>query len=346
MVRAAIVTAYGEPSTIRIDEVEDPVAGPGEVLIRVEAIGVNFADTLRRRGPHPGAPQPPYIPGIEVSGTVSARGPRVGWPPPGARVAAFAHRGAYADIVVVQAASCYELPNGVSFQQAAAGLVNGVTAYQLLRWVARQRSGDLVLVTSAGGGVGGCAVQFAGVLGARRVIGLVRGLHKVDHARRLGAHEVFDRREPDVLARILAATGGRGFDVVLDSVGKESIPVTVRALAAGGRLVLFGQSSGPPPPIDFSGMYAANQSVLGYGGGMWRQRHPGLTRRAATIVFDAIDRGLLRVTVGATFGLHKASAAHEHVELGRTIGKTLLIPGLTSSRGSRVSSRGTPARQP
>ncbi len=300
-----------------------PQPGPGQVRVRVEATGVNYADVLSRRGGYgPGAPLP-FVPGLDAAGTVDALGEGVDGLVLGTRVACFTAGGSYATHVLAPAAFCLPLPPGVTPGQAAA-LVPLSTAYGVLQ-AAGVQAGETVLIHAAGGGVGHLAVQLARARGAR-VLAVVGGEARAGFVRGLGADAVVDRHAQDFVALTLDLTGGRGADVILDSVGGETAERGLGCLARFGRLVTYGHAGGRPGLIPTAPLHREGRSVIGYSGGTLRQHRPGQARQTAQAALEALARGEVQVHSPLALPLAQASGAHQQVEAGGVCGRVTLLP--------------------
>lgn len=323
--RAIVATSFGPPSVLELQRLPTLGPGAGEVAITVAASGVEFADVLRRRGVFEGGPEPPFIPGVEAAGVVAAVGRRVDTLMVGQRVVALTTGGAYTDLAIAAARFTFPLPDQVDVESAAAALLPGITAVHLIRQVAHVRPGETVVVLAAAGGVGGVLVQLCRLAGAASVIGVVGSPDKRATAEARGCNAVVVLTEARLSERVLELTGGRGADVVFDSVGARSAAESAAALAPFGRLVAFGEASGPWPSIDVTPMYIANQSILGYGGGPYRARYPARTRRAGAEVLQLFAEGRLDVGIDRRFPLAEAEAAHAYMESGATRGRLVLL---------------------
>jgi NADPH2:quinone reductase len=304
-------------------DIATPRPGPGQALVRLVASGVNFIDIYFRTGLYKA--DLPIAIGSEGAGTVEAIGEGVTEVAPGDRVAYAMARGSYAEYAVVPGAQLVKIPAHLDFQRAAAAMLQGMTAHYLTHSTYALKAGDTCLVHAAAGGAGGLIVQMAKNLGAR-VLGTVSTAEKAQIARVSGADEVilYTEREFDVEARRL--TGGRGVDVVYDSVGKTTFEKSLNALRPRGTLALFGQSSGSVPPIDPA--ILAKDSLFLTRPGL---PHYLLTREEllwrAGEVLDAIDAGTLRLRIDRTYPLAEAAAAHRDLESRKTAGKLLLAIG-------------------
>lgn len=322
--KAIRVHATGGPETLQLDDVPEPSPRPGEAIVQVEAAGVNFIDIYLRTGLY-ATPPLPFILGQEAAGVVTAIGEGVSEVRPGDRVAYSGVTGAYAQFAAVPAARLVKLPDGVTTKQGAAAILQGMTAQYLTTSTYPLKAGDTCLVHAAAGGVGLLLCQIAKMKGAR-VIGTVSTEEKARLARAAGADEVVLYTTQDFQAEVKRLTDGKGVQVVYDSVARTTFEKSLNCLAPRGMLVLFGQSSGPAPPID--------PLLLMQKGSLFLTRpslnHYTLTREElverASQVFGWIQQGKLRVHIGAEFPLKDAAAAHRALEGRQTTGKVLLIP--------------------
>jgi NADPH2:quinone reductase len=315
------VKELGGPEKMQLVDLPTPVPGPGEALVRIAASGVNFIDVYFRIGLYKA--DLPVTLGSEASGTVEAVGPGVTEVTPGERVAYAMVRGSYAEYAVVPAAKLVKIPDSLDFPTAAAAMLQGMTAHYLTHSTWPLKSGDTCLVHAAAGGAGGLIVQMAKMLGAR-VFGTVSTEEKARIAREHGADEAILYTQQDFEAEVKRLTGGRGVDVVYDSVGKTTFDKSLNCLRPRGMLVLFGQSSGPVPPID-PGILAAKGSLF--------LTRPTLANYAVTReelewragdVLAWIAAGKLKLRIDRTYPLAAAAAAHRDLEGRHTAGKLVL----------------------
>jgi NADPH2:quinone reductase len=321
--RAVRVHKPGGPDVLRLEELPTPEPQPGQVLVRLEAAGVNFIDVYKRTGLYK-VPLPAAL-GEEGAGTVVAVGDGVGDVRVGDRVAWASVMGSYADYAVVPAAKLVPLPSEISATQAAALMLQGMTAHYLATSTYALREGDRCLVHAAAGGVGLLLVQVAKRRGAY-VIGTAGSEEKAQLARDAGADAVIVYTTHDFVQETKHTTNGRGVEVIYDSVGKTTFLPGLDALAPRGMMVLFGQSSGPVGPFDPQllnqkgsifltrptlGHYVATREEL-----LWRTRD----------LFTWVARGELKLRIGAEYPLAEAAEAHRALEGRRTTGKVLLIP--------------------
>jgi len=321
MPHAIVVSQFGAPDVLEYVEVEMPVAGPGEVVVRVAAAGVNYIDVYRREGKYPVAL--PNIPGLEVSGTVAAIGAGVTTVAVGDRVAFPDNQGGYAEYIVAPAALCLPVPDAMDDRTAAAIPMQALTAHYLADGSFQLEAGHTALIHSGAGGVGLVLTQLAKAKGAR-VITTVSTPAKAELSTAAGADHVIGYENFSQVVRDL--TDGVGVDVVYDGVGKDTFDGSLAALRVRGTLVSFGSASGAVPPFDIA--------RLSQGGSLSITR-PTLFSFVADPaerawrwkeVTDAVLAGQLNIRVDQTYPLAEAAQAHRDLEARRTTGKTLLIP--------------------
>ncbi len=321
--RAIRVHELGGPEVLRVETVDDPIAGPGEVLVRIEAVGVNFIEIYNRKGIYK-SPLP-FTPGEEGAGTVAAVGPGVTDIRVGDRVVSYNFRGSYAELAVAAADRLIAIPEGVSTHTAAAVMLQGLTAHYLVTSVYALQPGDTCLVHAAAGGVGLLLCQLAKRRNAI-VIGTTSSEEKAALARDAGADEVILYTKQDFVAEVARITGGRRAQVVYDSVGATTFEKSLQCLASRGMMALFGQSSGVVPPFD--------PLLLLRNGSLFLTR-PTLAHYAATrdeLVWRAgevlgwVQDGSLDVRIDRKVPLADAGDAHRALEERRTTGKVLLVP--------------------
>ena len=322
--KAIRIHSLGGSEVLRYEDVPDPVPGPGQALVRVEAAGVNFIDVYFRTGLYKG-PVPPFVPGQEAAGTVVALGPDVSEVAVGDRVAYTGPQGAYAELAAVPAARLVKLPESLSAKQGAAAMLQGMTAHYLACSTYPLKPGDACLVHAAAGGVGQLLCQIAKLRGAR-VLGTTSSEEKARLAREAGADEVILYTEQDFAAEVKRLTGGRGVQVVYDGVGKATFDKSLDSLAPRGMMVLFGAASGPVPPLDPTvlntkgSLYLTRPSLFAY-----IASREELMQRAGDVL-GWIAAGKLRLSIGLELPLAEAAEAHRALEGRRTTGKVLLIP--------------------
>ncbi len=321
--QAIRIQTYGGPDVLRLEDAPLLEPGPNDVRVKLEAIGVNFVDMYNRSGQYPFLL--PGTPGSEGAGVVDAVGSAVTDLRPGDRVASSAIPGAYAEYAVAPAARLVPLPPAIDTRTAAAVMLQGMTAHYLARSTYPLRPGETALVHAAAGGVGALLVQIAKQQGAR-VIATVSSDEKAQVARAAGADEGIRYTQIDFAAETRRLTGGRGVDVVYDSVGKTTFEKSLDSLRPRGYLVLFGQSSGAVPPLD--------PQLLNAKGSLYLTR-PTLAHyiadraellQRATALFTWIEQRTLTVRIDSTFPLADAASAHRYLESRQARGKVLLIP--------------------
>jgi len=321
--KAIRVHQPGGPEQLRIDEAPTPKPGGEDVLVKIEASGVNFIDVYHRTGLYK---MPlPFTPGMEGAGVVEAVGERVIEWQPGDRVAWAMTAGSYAEYAVVPALKLVRVPEGVDTRTAAALMLQGMTAHYLTRSTFPLKSGDTALVHAAAGGAGLLITQFAKNVGAR-VFGTVSTDAKAKLAKQAGADQVILYTEQDFEAETKRLTHNKGVDVVYDSVGVTTFEKSLNCLRPRGTLVLFGQSSGPVPPFD--------PGILNQKGSLYLTRptlaHYVLTREEliwrSDELFTAVLDGKLNLRIDKTYPLAEAAQAHRDLESRKTTGKLLLVP--------------------
>lgn len=325
-VQAQVVRIHsqGGPEVLTLESVEIAPPGPGQVLLRQTAIGLNYQDIYHRSG-HYSLPLPSGL-GTEAAGVVEQVGPDVTDLAPGDRVCyGGGAPGADATHRVIAADRLVRIPDGVSDEQAAAVIMKGMTAEYLLNRCYPVRKGQDVLFYAAAGGVGLLAGQWGAHLGAR-MIGVASGAAKVALAKANGYAECIDRSTEDVAARLKALTGGKGFPVIYDSVGRDTFDLTLHALAPRGYFVSFGTTTGSLPPVEaatlqkLGSLYFTRPTMATYCVSV-----PDL-RASAAAVFDLVAKGVLKITISQRFALKDLAQAHRMLESGRTTGSTVILP--------------------
>ncbi len=320
--KAVRIHGRGGPEVLLVEEVEVPRPGAGQVLIKVVAAGVNQADVGQRNGRYPNLVPLPTILGYEVAGTLVAGGPGVTGVREGLPVMAHVE-GGYAEYALALAGEITPIPDGVSFEQAAALPIQGQTAYLMLARAARLAPDESVLVHAAAGGVGAIAVQLAQLMGARVVIGTGRTEAELSFVAGLGAGPALDLRRPDWVGQVHQITHGRGVDVALDAIGGDILQPSLAALAPFGRLVVFGALSGQSSGMVPQQLIGGCQSVIGFNTPL----HSLEAKAAANhTLLDHLATGRLRVATH-TVPLAEVARAHELLERGSSTGKVVLVVG-------------------
>ncbi|HKE14568.1 MAG TPA: quinone oxidoreductase [Kofleriaceae bacterium] len=310
---------YGGPEVLTLDELSLPSPGPGQALVAVEHAGVNFIDVYHRTGLYPG--QLPLAIGQEGAGVVEAVGPDVALTP-GARVAWTGVQGSYATHLLAPADRLVPVPPALSSAQAAAAMLQGMTAHYLTRSTFALGPGHTCLVHAAAGGVGLLLCQLGRRIGAR-VIGTASTDEKAAAARAAGAATVIRYDQTDFAEEVLRLTGGAGLEVAYDSVGMSTFEGSLRSLAQRGMLVLFGQSSGPVPPIEIKQLAGRSLFLTRPTLGHYTATRSELRARADDVL-SWVASGELHLTVDRELPLSRAAEAHQLLEGRRTSGKLLL----------------------
>lgn len=325
MHHAIRIHEHGGPDVMKWEQVPTPSPGPGEALVRHQAVGLNYIDVYFRTGLY----KPPGLPcviGMEGAGTVEAVGEGVSVVAPGDRVAyATAPIGAYAEARTIKADRLVKLPDDIAFDAAAAMMLQGMTAEYLLRRTFPVKSGQTILVHAAAGGVGLIMCQWAKQLGAT-VIGTVGSDAKAELARAHGCDHPINYTKEDFQARVKEITGGKMLPVVYDSVGRDTFMKSLDCLAPLGMMVVFGNASGAVPPFDV-GLLAAKGSLF-----LTRPTLATYTARredlvaSADALFEVVRKGAVKIEVNQRFPLKDAAEAHRALEARRTTGSTVLLP--------------------
>ncbi len=325
MPKAITIHTTGGPEVLRFEEYDPGMPSQGEALVRHEAIGVNFIDIYHRTGLYP-LPHFPGVIGMEGAGIVEAIGEGVNEVSVGDRVAyAGLPPGAYTEVRVIPAHRLVVLPLDISTRQAAGMMLRGMTARYLLHGCYKVKQGDTFLIHAAAGGVGTLVCQWGKHLGAT-VIGTVGSREKAEIAKSNGCDHTILYREEDFTSRVKEITGGRGVDVVYDSVGKETFMKSLDCLRPLGTMVSFGQSSGTVPPFDVGiltvkgSLFLTRPSLMTY-----TARREDLLAHSKDL-FDVVENGIVKVQIGKIYSLAEAGMAHVEMESRRTTGSLVLIP--------------------
>ena len=319
---AVQIQRTGAPEVLEVVDLPDPTPSPGEILIRQEAVGLNFIDTYHRSGLYP--MKLPAVLGTEGAGVVEAVGEGVTRFTPGDRVGYAGAAGAYAQLRILPADRAVKLPGGISTRLAAASMLKGMTAEFLLRRCYPVKAGDAILVHAAAGGVGMILSQWGKALGAR-VIGTVGSPEKAQVAKAHGCDDVILYWREDVAERVKALTGGEGVRVVYDGVGADTFEASLNSLGRRGVMVTYGNASGPAPPVaplrlTRGSLYLTRPTLFDY---------IATTQEldeSANALFHVIESGAVKIEIGQEFPLAEARRAHEALESRATVGSTLLIP--------------------
>jgi NADPH2:quinone reductase len=309
--KAIQITAFGGPDSMQFIELPDPIPGEGQEVIDVTSIGINYADTHQTENSYLSPQRLPLVPGIEVVGTTSS----------GVRVLTPVASGGYAQKALAYSAAMIEIPDGVSDEQALCMLVQGSTAWHILKTVGHLKTGETVVIHAAAGGVGTIAIQLAKLWGAK-VIAVASTQAKRDLAKSLGA----DADQEKLHERILEANNGKPVDLVLEMVGGKTFDASLEALAPFGRLITYGMASRTAPtPIHPGSLMGGSKTITGF----WLSHCFGskeLLNDVIAELFALVESGKLQPVIGATFGLSQAVEAHKAMLARETTGKITLNP--------------------
>jgi NADPH:quinone reductase-like Zn-dependent oxidoreductase len=337
--KAAFVVKYGGPEVLEIRETPIPVPRPDQILVRVRAIGLNFADVFGRFGVYPGTPKPPFIPGLEFSGDVVAVGSDVRLFRGRERVMGYSKLGSHAEYVTLNEHYATPIPDSMSYEDGAGFLVTSMSAYHGIIRLANIRRGEKLLVHAAAGGVGLATVQLAAHLGAE-VFGTAGTPEKVELARKHGATHVYNYSVTDFAEEIKRETNGYGIDVVMDSVGGDVFKHSWSLLAPMGRYVLFGISAvtgkgalnrlkvatafSSMKPIFPPNLLSVNRGIFGFNLGTLTGKE-AYFREAADDVLEYYRKGVIRVLIGKTFPFEDIVEAHRYLQTRQSVGKVLVL---------------------
>jgi NADPH2:quinone reductase len=324
--KAVQLSRFGGPEVLEIVETPTPVPQPGEVLVRVHAAGINFFEVLMRQDRYAVTPELPMMLGVEAAGVLEALGDGVASPAIGTRVAvplfAIGRSGGYAEYVIAEAASVVPLPDELAFEDAAALMVQGLTALHLVRQ--SPPNAKVVLVNAAAGGVGSLLVQLARDSGARLVIAAAGSDDKRQMALTLGADIAVDYSSPDWVERVRESTGGRGADIIYEFIGGSFTNACLDALAPGGELIFGALGRFNLDQATMEGLFAQNQSVKGFA--LLPLLTPDKLKADLGRLFAEAVNGRLKVIQGRRYLLDQAADAHRAIERRETVGKVVLVP--------------------
>ncbi|MFQ5612265.1 MAG: NADPH:quinone oxidoreductase family protein [Anaerolineae bacterium] len=324
--KAVLCKAWGEPSTLGIEEVDSPAPGPGQVRIAVHACGINFADVLMVMGQYQVRPPFPFSPGFEVAGQVLECGPEVTGVKPGDRVFAFCDYGGFAEEVVAPAVMTVPLPDDMDFIQAAAFPVAYGTSHVALTYRVGLQPGETLLVHGAAGGVGLTAVEIGKRLGAT-VIAAASTPEKLQLAARYGADQLINYSQESIRDRVKELTGGRGADVIFDPVGGDAFEQSLRCISWEGRLLTIGFASGRIPQAPVNLVLVKNFSVVGFYWGSYLQRNPQVIRDSLDVLLDWFQAGTLKPHISLTVPLERAAEGLYALLKRKSTGKVVVTTG-------------------
>ncbi|MCP3030151.1 quinone oxidoreductase [Halobacillus sp. A1] len=316
---------YGGPDVLEKADVDRPIPEQGEVLVKVTAIGVNYADTARRQGAYVIPTPLPFIPGAEVSGVVEKVGEGVDKFQEGDRVVTLIGSGGYAEYVTVDARTLIPLPDELEDESAVAIPLQGLTAYHLLKTMGRIEQGETVLIHAAAGGVGSLAVQLAKHFGAGQVIATASTAEKLALAQDLGADHLVNYTNPNWREEVMEATDGKGVDIALEMAGGNVFHETIKCMRSFGRVVIYGVASGQPAEMYPSGLMNRNLSVIGFFLPQIMKK-PALLESSLQELLQLVQQGKLKLTIGGVYDLEDAAHVHELLQGRKTKGKLILKP--------------------
>ncbi|MQR84404.1 zinc-binding dehydrogenase [Bacillus megaterium] len=326
--KAIQFTQYGGPDVLQVIDIARPVPKKKDVLIKVAAIGVNYADAARREGAYVVETPLPFIPGSEVAGEVVEVGEDVKGIQVGTKVVTLlgSNRATgYAEYTLADSRGLIPLPENVDLTQAVALPLQGLTAYHILKTMGRLEKGETVIVHAAAGGVGTLAVQLAKIFGAGKVIATASSKEKLELAKNLGADEAINYTETGWEKQILEVTEGKGADIILEMVGGHIFYESLQCLAPFGRLVFYGMASGKPVKFNPARLMEKNQSVLGFFLPQMMAK-PAIYQQSLHELLNYVNSGQLKLMLGGTFSLDEAADVHRLLQGRKTTGKLVLVP--------------------
>ncbi len=318
------VHAWGEPETMVLAEVALPHPGAGQVRIRNRAAGLNFFDILQVQGKYQVKPPFPFTPGAEVAGVVEETGPEVKGLAAGDRVMALTYADGLGECTAADAARTFRIPEGMGFAEAAAMPIAYHTSYFALGRRAGLRAGETLLVHAGASGVGTSAIQIGQALGAR-VLATAGSAEKLEFCRAQGAEQAFGYGDGGWVERVMEATGKRGVDVIYDPVGGDVFDLSTKCLAAEGRLLVIGFTSGRIPAVQANRLLLKNISVVGVLWGRYAQSQPQYLGQAQEALERMYEAGQIRPVVGKTYPLEAAPAGLRHLAERRIMGKAVVV---------------------
>lgn len=324
--RALRVPQFGGPEVLRWQDVsEEPVPEPGEVLVRVRAVAVNWADLLQRQGKYPGGPEPPYTSGHDLVAEVVSYGQGVVGPPPGSRVfGVMGRHGAAAELFAAPAVWFYPVPDRLTDEEAAGAAGPYMTADAALMTMGGFQEGQSVLVHAAAGAFGSAGVQLARAYGAGTIIATAGSPERQERVREFGADIVSGYE--DFVDAAMEATGGRGVDLVLESVGGDVLGRSLHCVVPAGRLISVGASSGRSSDrFRLHTLFVKGILVGGFTLGVWLQENPALVAPTAERVLDVLARGMVKPVVDKVFKVDEAADAHRYMQERRSVGRTVIV---------------------
>jgi len=323
--RAVVVDRWTEPADLKVRDIEDPQVGPGMLGVQIRAAGCNFFDILLVRGQYQMKPSFPFIPGGELAGEVYAVGAGVDDYAVGDQVFAGVPLGGYAERVAVLGHGAWKLPPGMSFEEGAAFPIVYPTSYAALVYRAQLRAGENLLVHAAAGGVGLAAVQIGKALGAR-VIATAGGVDKLAVAKQAGADEAIDYREENWVERVKELTGGRGADVIYDSVGGDIFDQSLKCIAWSGRLLVIGFAGGRISEVKVNRVLLKNIAIVGLHWGAYAFNEPERIPETFDALFKLYERGAVKPVIFKSYALEEVPTALAALGARQTYGKVVVAP--------------------
>ncbi|MCF8025024.1 MAG: zinc-binding dehydrogenase [Desulfobacteraceae bacterium] len=324
--KAIVIQEFGGPEVLKVQNMDPSQLAEHQVLIRIHAASVNFADIMTRQGAYHAAMQPPLTPGLDAAGVVEQVGSQVRSIKEKDRVIAFPAGGSYAEYAVADERLTFVIPETLDFESAAASPVVAFTSYNLLQSVGGLKPEETLLIHGAAGGIGTTVIQMARLMGAKQIVGTVGSDEKIPPARQAGADLVINYRKQRFSEIANEATNGQGADLILDPVGGNTFQESLACLAMFGRIVNFNNSGGEGGTVNTRQLHASCRSVLGFSLGTTLRHRPEMVQETAKPVLSMLGEKHVRPFIWGVYPLESAGKAHELIESRETIGKLLLKP--------------------
>lgn len=331
-VKGVVVTKYGGPDVLQYRSIDLPEPKSNEVLIKVEAASLNFADIKGRLGNYHGVKEPPFIQGLDCVGIIEAVGTGVKNLKIGQKVITFPKNGSFAEYTIAKKELTYPISNEVDSKKAAASPTVTITSYNLLKKMARIQSGESVLIHGAAGGIGTVASQLAKIFGAKMVIGTVGSDDRMEIAKKSGVDHVINYRTSSFPEIVNKLTEQKGVDIILDSYAGDMFEKSMECLARFGRIVNFGNGNGTRGgEFDTSLLHSSCRSVLGYSTGTYQKYRPEELQEAADFLINCLENNKINIPISKVFTFEQAGEAQRYLEERKSKGKVILVPKGSSS---------------
>lgn len=324
ILKAIVVSEFGDPDTLKLIEKPIPKVNENQLLIKVKATSVNYADIKMRKGSYPGEKQLPFTPGLDVAGIVSDIGKNVEKSFLGQNVVAFPSDGSYAEYIIVEKDMVYPIPSKIDFVQAAAFTLASFVAYDLVSYVGKLAKNESLLIHSGSGGVGTYAIQFAKLLGCQSIIVTVGSSHKKDYVKKIGAHHAIHYQKENVKEKVLELTDGKGIDLIFNSIGGDTFHTDMSYLSPFGRIIYYGNASNEKVSMDIDQLYPSSRSIIGYSFGKVRKEDPSRVANIAEKILPLLENESVKLLIPKVFPIEEVAKAHSWMESRNHMGKIVI----------------------